>query len=407
VALKIANEDLPLAERLDLMDGLRQPIPVGVMESLLLVMKDRSQQAFLMVPDASDLGYHVSESPFDGPDRRSELRWTAIMALERLGMAAALPDLISALYDRHPVVRHHAARALWSLGSTAGIPVLLKGLEERAFGNETANRILKEITGQDHGFDTDNGWTLKLEAIDRWKTSLAKTPPQPKRSIPHMGEDPDLDRRMRFLVDVLGQHQFLFMEQARRNLSALGDLAIAHIEATIDGGGSNQQLRAYAVQVLENIGNDRAALALAKRLKDADGAVRSRALLALGRLKRRELSSAVIALLGDDDESVQMAAVRAMGSLGTSQDLKALAPLEASGGHRMKLLLAMTRVRLGDVDPVPFVLERLRSGSVDERIDLAEILLEWKGTLHGYDADKPGSEQPEALTALTEAIRVD
>ncbi|HGY90571.1 MAG TPA: HEAT repeat domain-containing protein [Planctomycetes bacterium] len=403
----IADEGAPEKERLDAMDRLRAPVPQDVLEALLRVMKDRSQQAFLMVPDDSDLGYHTEENPFDGPDTRAELRWTAIIALERLGAVAALPDLISALWDRHPVVRNHAARALWKFGSAEGLPVLVQSLREKAFANETAHRILKEITGRDFGFDTDAGWTMKLEAIARWEKFLQQSPPKPPRPHPRAGEDANLDRRTRFLVAMMGQHQVLFMEQARRDLARMDGLALDHIEAAFRDPrmAGNQQLCASAVQVLEKLGGPRAFELLRGRLDDPSPAVRARAALALGKGRDRAASDKLAALLDDDDEGVVAAAVRALGGAGDPDKvlprLKRVSQNPRSD-RRLRRLAALSRLRLGDRSQWPVVRDILRGDDVDARVDAVEILREWLGDLPGLDADKPLTEA--ALRAVEEKV---
>ncbi len=406
----IADEAAPRERRLDAMDQLRGPVPQDVLEALLLVMKDRSQQAFLMVPDDSDLGYHTEENPFDGPDTRAELRWTAIIALERVGAVAALPDLISALEDRHPVVRNHAARALWRFGSSQGLDVLVRSLGEKAFGNETAHRMLKEMTGRDFGFDTDAGWSIKLKAIARWKQFLHESPPEPPRPHPRAGEDANLDRRTRFLVAMLGQHQFLFMEQARRNLSRMDGLSLDHIDAAFRDPrlADNQQMRAYAVQVLENLGGARALELLHGRLDDPSPAVRARAAMALGRLEDKSASEKLAALLDDEDEGVVAAAVRALGGAGVATDvlskLKRLAENPRSD-RRLRRLVTLSRLRLGERDQWPVVRDILRGNDVDARIDAVEVLREWLGDVPGLDPDEPLSDS--TLQAIAEKVAVD
>ncbi|MCA9320502.1 MAG: HEAT repeat domain-containing protein [Planctomycetes bacterium] len=407
LARLIADEDKAIERRLEAMEGLTPPQPTDVVEALLLTMKDKSQQAFITVPDESDLGYHVQESPFGGTDERAALRWTAVMALERLGVKAALPDLISALNDRHPVVGNHAARALWSLGSAAGLPVLVTHLGGKAFANETANRILEEITGKDAGFDTDAGGMAKLAAIENWK-SIVGAMPAPARTLPSIGDDAHLDARMRFLVAVLGQHQFLFMEQARGVLGSLGDLATDHIDRVLqsDSLGSNQTLRAYAVQSLERIATPKARMVLRRLLGDEDASVRARSAKALGTLKDSEARASLGALLEDDDESVVAAAASALGIVGDDSSKAALIRARSgpSRDARLQLIVDAALARLGDQPAGARVVEAMQSGSIDQRIDLARILETWEGGLMGYDPDLSGSEQESVLAAWRQRL---
>ncbi len=404
-AQAIADEDGDLESRLSLMDNLRRPVNQEIVEALLLVMKDRSQQAFIMTPDDSPLGYHTEESTFGGPDHRAELRWTAILALERLAEVQALPDLISALFDRHEVVRHFAARALFRLGSKKGIPVLLKGLEGKALANESANRVLKEITAKDFGFDTDAGWANKAKAIKLWTSYMEEV--TPKAKLPRLGDDPDLDRRVRFLVAMLGKHQFLFMEQARRNLSMLGDLAVAHIESAWRDGFVNakqrQLLHAYAVQVLAKIGSPAAEAAIVK-LATTDGSppVRSRAALALGEAHSEPSAQALLALLQDEDESVVIAAMRAAGARRLTSAVGKIKStfMAQDQSKRGRLMAAFSLVRMGVAEKKHgALLDRIMTkGEAYEKAELADLLLEWKGELFGWDERRDPKEQEQAIT---------
>lgn len=407
----IADESGNQTKRLEAMESLRHPANQEVVEALLLVMKDLSQQTFIMTPDDSFLGYTKTDGEYGGFDSRAELRWTAIRALERLGEKQALPDLISALHDRHPVVRHFAARALWKLGSSKGLDVLLTGLEGKALSNESANRILKEISGKDFNFDTDGGWKAKLEAIAKWKAH-AKTM-KPAAAHPNAGADADLDRRVRFLVFILGERQFLHMEHARRNLSMMGELAVSHIKSALDDpalGKDKQQLRAYAVQALALIWTESARDLIVNRCAfDPSAPVRSRSALAMANMTSKKSGEALIRLLKDKDESVVTAAVQALGQRsepGAAELLKAQFVKERASKRHL-LITALSLVRLGEKDPrySGHIEKIMMSGPAHVRAELAELLMEWQGSLNGWDESKVGSEQPEAMATWKKLLR--
>ena len=403
----LTDESAPRDERLDAMQDLSVPVPEDVVEALLMVMKDRSQQAFVMARDDTDLGYHVEESPYGGPDDRADLRWEAVIALERLGVRAAIPDLWSAIHDRHPVVRNHAARALWRFGYPKALDVLVKALEGRALENETANRMLIAITGQDLGFDTDGGHEVKATAIARWKAWFDEHGYPRAKQAPRKGEDPILDRRVRFLVDVLGQHQFLFMEQSRRNLSAMGELAVDHLRPAL-ATTANQTLRAYAVQVLRNIGTDSARELLRGLLTDREASVRQRAADALGELGDGDAREALVAALADPDEGVVLAATRSLGLVGDATSEPALRRVFAddTAARRLRLTAACALVRLGVRDDAAgYLLGRLGEGQISERVEVVDFLRAWHGRELGYDPNRPGTEQAEALAKWADALR--
>lgn len=410
----LADESRDMTERLDAMDALSGASTPDddIVEALLLVMKDRSQQAFLAIPDDSKLGYHVVENPLGGTDDRYELRWRAIMTLERMGVAWALPDLLSALHDRHPVVRNHAARALWRLGNNEGLPVLVKALSGRAFENETANRILREITSKDAGYDTDAGWARKQPAIRRWEAILAAHRNPNTRDEPI----PQLDRRVRFLIAVLGQHQFLFMEQARRTLSGMGKLAAHHIGLAFaySGEASNQQLRAYATQALGNIvksGEPLSVTLLVERLRgDPSPVVRSRAATALS---GQADALPLIAALSDEDIGVRVSATLSLGETPTARSdelvdrFRNLTISEAvSDLEKRAASFALFRWNKAHAAAREILIAGLRSRSISLRAEVALFLKSWRGDLYGYDPDIAPELQIELIEAWAARLSV-
>ncbi len=402
-AALIWDETAASEERIERMESLRPPVSREVAEALLYVMKDRTQQTFIMEPDDSVFGYRTVEGSFNQPYERVDLRWTAILAIERLALIQALPDLISALFDEHEVVRHFAARALWRFGSKEGLPILVAGLEGKALSNESANRILKEITGKDFGFATDIGWARKSKAIELYRDYIKTM--KPLRPMPRMGENADLDRRVRYHVKILGDHQFLHMEKARRNLGMLGDLATEHIAKALgdkDLGASNQQLRAYAVQALAKIDTPKSRRVIVEVCaRDEAPPVRSRAALAMGRMPRDLGYSVLMGMLKDSDESVIIAATRALGAMGGKGAIKALEAQYGESGRskRWRTMTAFSLVRLGSQDPQfgALLAEIMTKGKPYEKAELADLLTEWKGSTLGWDERVSPEEQPEAI----------
>ena len=396
----IASEEAELSERLDAIDGAEAK--ADQIEALLIAMKDRSQQAFVTVRDDGPLGYRAVESPYGGEDLRSEIRWRAVRALVRLDARVALPDMISALHDRHPVVRNEAARALWVFGSGEGLPVLLKGLEGRAFENETANRILIELSGKDAGFDTDAGFAKKQAAIEAWRGILDDL--SPTRALPALGEDEVLDRRMRYSIALLGQFQFLFMEQSRRALSALSDFSVAHLEVELpkDAAQSNQLLRAYAVQVLKNVASPRARALLIRLLEEDKAAgVRARAAEALGRLGDESAVAALRSTIAakDNDEGLRVEATLALARMPELDDLSLLEKGLAQGSQRRRRAAAYALLRHGQTGAArELLLSQLASSEIDERSETIELLEEWSGETLGYTPQLEGSERAAAIS---------
>lgn len=417
-AALVLDESAPMERRLAAMESLEDTPSRAIVEALLLVMKDKSQQAFVMDPSDGEGGYRVMENPFGGLDVRAPLRWTACETVGRLGLSEALPDVVAAFEDRHFVVRNHAAKAAWQLGSLAGLPVLLKSLEEKAFQNETANRILKEITEKDAGFDTDIGFTRKAEAIGRWKEIVAGFRATP-RPMPRRGDNAVLDRRLGRIVEIMGEHQFLFMENSRRILSFLGDLAVDHLELKLKSKTPpNQQVRAYAAHCLASIaqeGNARARDLLLDLIVDKDAAVRMRAVEALtpppGRASsEKSIVTAVILRLDDADPSVVVAAVRALGRLGVAESATRLERMFADQGISRALRAAtaesLVRLKKGGGGAGSWLMEQLERGAPHEKADVITFIesLPEVGAVGTIDPTIPLVDQPEIAAAVRRAF---
>lgn len=417
-AALLLDETAAMDRRLSAMENLEGTPDRAVIEALLLIMKDKSQQAFIMDPADGEGGYRVMENPFGGLDVRAPIRWTACETLGRLGIVEALPDVVAAFEDRHVVVRNHAAKAAWQLGSLAGMNVLLKSLEEKAFQNETANRILKEITGKDAGFDTDIGFARKAEAIARWKTIVSEFKTTP-RALPRRGENAALDRRLLRIVDIMGEHQFLFMENARRILSLLGDLATDHLEVVLKGKTApNQQVRAYAAHCLASIaqeGNARARDLLLALIVDKDAAVRMRAVEALTPPPGKAVSeptivAAVLGRLDDGDPSVVVAAVRALGRLLVAESAgrieKMFTAKTSSRALRAAAAESLVRIGKGSGGAGAWLREQLERGADHEKADVVTFLesLPEIAAVGTIDPQVPLVDQPEIAAAIDRVL---
>ena len=108
-------------------------------------------------------------------DSSSYVRSASANALGKIGEEAAIPHLRSSLYDRNLWVRNAAARALARLGDNSGIPVLIRNLESTArerdqMVREQADEFLREVTGENFGFDPQGTDAERQEAIRRWES---------------------------------------------------------------------------------------------------------------------------------------------------------------------------------------------------------------------------------------------
>jgi HEAT repeat protein len=282
----------------------------------------------------------------------------------------------------------------------------LKALRGRAFENETANRILCEISGADAGYDTDAGWANKQVAIKRWEKIVSELK-EPETPTLTTNDRARLDRRARFLIAVLGQHQFLFMEQARRTLSGMNGIAVRHLAETFAGDalGTNQQLRAYAIQalgIIANGGYEGAVSLLADRLQaDPSPVVRSRAATALGGLSSTpDLTSA----LDDEDLGVRVSAVLALGLTTAAKSDPLIARFRALAIAKdtpdvMGRAAAFALLRWSSANEAArlILVDCLSADSISLRAEGAIFIRSWLGDLQGYDPDVLPAEQATVI----------
>lgn len=337
----------------------------GHTTALLHLMKDRSQVAFHVVADAAaPFGLKAIELTATGADLRSMERVAAIAVLQRLQVREALPDLLLALDDRHPVVVNHAAAALLALGCRAGLPYLLAHAEGRnlttgefmaspAFAGESADVLLRACTAEDAGYNADAGFTHKQEAAARWRVLVEQRvasgrPFVGEGRLVQQGDDAATDRRINFFVDVVGQMQFLYHEQARRMLTRLGVAALPSVRDGIERGrkSGNATLLAGLAQVLGGIAHANSEVLLVALVREKHPTVASRAASALAQLG----TPGAVAALKDalETPAVRLAALEALGQAGVagaavlrtwnSDDAEALkvrtlALFEASAAH--------------------------------------------------------------------------
>lgn len=391
----LVDPTVPSATRIDRILALAGDRSPKAVHALLRAMRDRSQAAFLLAPDSEHpLGYRAVEFKKTGADAYPMERVAAIAALEKTGSYVALPDLLLALDDRNEVVQNHAARALVRLGNKAGIPVVLGNLEKRIFQNETANRILEDISGEDMGFNPDAGWAKKNEAIQKWKawwegvrTAGTRLPIEGRPY--QQGTDAVADRRIGFVVDMLGQLQFLYHEQARTTMQRMGPPGLPFLRAAVESArkAGNATTRAGIAQVLAFIDHANARELLTDLLKDDYPTTRSRAAESFGQLGGTGAVQALTRALTDLDPTVKLAAVASLGRIGGADATSAIRAFDGSEDSLLTTIrtLALFEATRG-AEGRDAVLAMLLAVDIPTRNAAHIVLVRLTGEDAGYDA---------------------
>jgi HEAT repeat protein len=381
-------------------------------------MRDRSQAAFqLVAEDQSAFGYKVAEMK-DGEAGSDPLeRVAAILALTRIGTPwVALPDLLLAIDDREPLVANHAAKALVKFGNRSGIPVLLANLSGKILAAETAAEILHELSDGAVSMNPDSGHAMKLESISKanlwWESVQAKGSTLVDEGRPYQkGMDPEADRRIAFYVDVLGQFQFLYHEQARRVFQRMGTAGLPFLRDGIDNSKqtSNETTRGGIAQVLAHIDAPNSRELLKELLKDPAGPVRLRAALSLGNLRGEDAVAALIPALDDADPSVVVSVLRALGRTRSARALEGIERFDPRGSRDLERaqLLALFEGTKG-VRGRDQVLQMLSAPALDDRNQAHEVLVALLAQKLDYDPLKDQEHAravAEAYRELLEALR--
>ncbi len=412
VAAPFLDPSVDQYERCRRMLANARPGDADVVRGLIYTMKDVSQTAFLLFDDPqAKLGYRVEENKFSGADTRANQRATAVMALEKCGTTLALPDLLLALDDRESLVSVHAAHALLKLGSRAGIPTLIAALDKKAYVNEHANRFLKEASGQDFGFDSDVGLTRRAEAVERWRawweTFKASGKKLNGEGAPYaIGQDAQTDRRIRRHVELVGEFQFLFMEQGRKMLQRLGPAAVPFVVEGLEKSRSpdNPTWRGGLAQVLGQIATPESRGLVRSLIADPNAAVRSRAAIAAGELGG-DLVPALKSCLADGDASVVIAAVRGLARNGSPADAPSLDALRARKEPEVARAVDLARVWLtrssADFD---MAARYLFDASVIARTEAIDALNAMSGRIVIQDPDLPEGERRAAEAEYRKAL---
>jgi HEAT repeat protein len=107
-------------------------------------------------------------------DSSSYARSAAAKALGKLGNKEAIPQLRSSIYNSNLWVRNAAALALSRLGDKEGIPILIMNLgstarDKKGTVREQAADFLREISGENFGFNASATTPKQKAAIKRWE----------------------------------------------------------------------------------------------------------------------------------------------------------------------------------------------------------------------------------------------
>ena len=243
------------------------------------------------------------------------MRAAAAEALGGIRAVSALDDLVAVLKDEYRDARAAAATSLGKIGDSRAIDPLMAAFSDenhRAGSQSSLNR------GQD----------VRAAAV----TALGQI------------GDP---RAADFLIGALDESDRHIHEAAVEALGQIGAPAIDPL--LVKAGASVHKKRAAAVEALGQISDARTFEPLVAALEDQDDGVRAAAAAGLGKLADPRAVEPLIAALQRGGESVRSAAARALGQIG---DPRAVEPLAAVRGERWWAVTALGQIGAPALDPL-------------------------------------------------------
>jgi len=277
---------------------------------------------------------------FTDPD--GLVRVYAAEALGRIGVMDTAVDLVWYLVNdeeefRKITAKHRTdpyftidsavAKALLRLGALGGLDRMIDqlGEEHRVRVHHQAVKALRRATGQDFGYEPDARRVDRQAVAARWRRWFDEHRDTIARPDSKGLGDSEFRRRVRELVDGLGNFHFLEMSRARQKLTLLGELVVSELVLGLDR--PDVHIRTHCAEVLGWIRAREARSALASALEDPRIEVRAAAARALAMMGPGAATGQLLVVLGDkttDGLDARIEAARALARASKEQAVPAL-----------------------------------------------------------------------------------
>jgi HEAT repeat protein len=311
------------------------------------------------------------------------------LALAHLGVKEAVPEIEAALARAHyDETRRDLAYALARLGSADGMLVLLAGLDHSDdLVREAFFELFFAVTGEHEGYEPLAPRPERLEAIAALHAWWSKEgAPDKLRPFPKDG-DPIAEAHAWKLVGDLGGNDMVASTPEKdrdleAELVAMGKYAVPGLVRGLKYPPGFAEKRAAVCRVLGQIGDRRAAPALAATLRDPVLSV---------------AAWACWALEGLADPATKPALVRYEQRLRTLMAAGRVPP-EAGPADVLLAQIARSRLALGDESARHTLAALLLSENEDARRSALEALAQKYGDDRGYDpAAEPAARRAAAV----------
>ncbi len=291
-------------------------------------------------------------------DTSKNVQRVTTVALIKIG-EGTVSALLDALIGKDQLARKWAAEALGSIGDASVAQQLIARLNDpnievqravvTALGDLKSKRAIEPLIKV---LESDNIELARAatEALGQIRSNVAIDP----------------------LVAALSSFSEDVRSAAAQALAHIGSDAVPPLLDEL--GTADRDLRLYIVEVLGNIGDDRARRALTKALQNPDERVVAAAAIALGKLGKRLSVKDLAKLIDSNYASVRCAAAQGLGSIGIANAVKPLSHLLEDNDWVTRMAAAGALGEVGSRKGVQPLIQALHDPEWSVRLHSAKAL---------------------------------
>jgi len=282
-------------------------------------------------------------------DGRPATRTEAARTLSEHPSSLARKDLIRCLDDPHENVRYWATWALAVLG-----------------GGDALDRVAGQLGDADAGVRMIAAKALTTHSHPRAAVHLMRVLDDPSDNVSYWARAALAELGTQVLgrlISLLGDESWRRRQAAAETIIRLGLQGVETVVRSLNRSDANVQY--WVLHILGELRDRRAAPFVIPFLSNPRRDLVIQAATAIGKMGAREGIARLVALLGNRDESVRLAAIEALSGFG-DYSVKVLTDLLASNRRVMKVSATVSLAMVGDT-ALRHILDKLRDESSELR----------------------------------------
>lgn len=180
------------------------------------------------------------------------------------------------------------------------------------------------------------------------------------------------EKVVKYLIDLLSHPDPAISDEAKKSLEKMGAYAVSFLLPELNN--QNAQVRMKVCEVLGNIGTEKIAYALVKKISDENPWVRAAVCEALGKIGSKGITPYLIIALKDHSPLVRAKACEALGLLRVPHGIAELTARVKDDDLLVKIsaLKALTEIKGEDAKPI--IIEALKDEDFEMRIAAIQAL---------------------------------